>query len=133
MESGCFMFTRAKGFSLLNIIFPHFYQCKYNNLMKKSSAEQKLNPEQIIGYCQQTFINIIPTPTSHPHPCQPLPVSLPQPSHPWPQTEKQALRTIMKQLSIFLQLTIQNCVLTSDPKIKSLSFKILSDFRDYLS
>ena len=39
----------------------------------------------------------------------------------------------MKQLSIFLQLTIQNCVLTSDPKIKSMSFKILSDFRDYLS
>lgn len=39
----------------------------------------------------------------------------------------------MKQLSIFLQLTIQNCVLTSDLKIKSQSFKILGIFRDYLS
>lgn len=39
----------------------------------------------------------------------------------------------MKQLSIFLQLTIQNCVLTSDPKIKSQSYRILGIFRDYLS
>lgn len=39
----------------------------------------------------------------------------------------------MKQLSIFLQLTIQNCVLTSDLKIKSQSYKILGIFRDYLS
>jgi hypothetical protein len=39
----------------------------------------------------------------------------------------------MKQLSIFLQLTIQNCVLTSDTKIKSQSYKTLGIFRDYLS
>jgi hypothetical protein len=39
----------------------------------------------------------------------------------------------MKQLSIFLQLTIQNCVLTSAPNIKSQSYRILGIFRDYLS
>ena len=39
----------------------------------------------------------------------------------------------MKQLSIFLQLTIQNCVLTCDPKIKYQSNRILGIFENLLS
>ena len=39
----------------------------------------------------------------------------------------------MKQLSIFLQLTIQNCVLTSHPKVKSDSYRILGNFNKLLS
>lgn len=43
------------------------------------------------------------------------------------------LKAIMRQLSIFLQLTIQNCVLTSDPKVKSQAIRILGEFRNLLS
>lgn len=39
----------------------------------------------------------------------------------------------MRQLSIFLQLIIQNCLLSSDSKIKTESYKILGNFRNLLS
>jgi len=39
----------------------------------------------------------------------------------------------MRQLSIFLQLVIQNCLLSSDTRIKAESYRILGSFRNYLS
>ena len=85
---------------------------------------QIVNPEQIIGYCQENFINILPNINQQPNRA---PLSSDSPK------DDTHLKIIMTQLSIFLQLTIQNCVLTSDPKVKSHSIRILGEFRNLLS
>ena len=87
---------------------------------------QGLNPEQIIGYCQENFINILPN--SHSHKVE-QPSIMPRDS----MADDDQIKAIMSQLSLFLQLTIQNCVLTSDPKVKSQAIRILGRFRDLLS
>ena len=39
----------------------------------------------------------------------------------------------MRQLAMFLQLVIQNCLLSSDTRVKAESYRILGNFRNYLS
>jgi hypothetical protein len=39
----------------------------------------------------------------------------------------------MRQLSMFLQLVIQNCLLSSDTRVKAESYRILGSFRNFLS
>ena len=81
-------------------------------------TNQEVNPDQIIGYCQENFINILPNSNSHPNE---QPAIKPKDFI----ADEDHLKIIMTQLSLFLQLTIQNCVLTSDPKVKSHSIRIL--------
>jgi hypothetical protein len=45
---------------------------------------------------------------------------------------REEIKQVIRQLSIFLQLVIQNCVLTSDPKIRTECLKLLGNFRNYL-
>lgn len=91
--------------------------------MKKRNDINAIDVDQIIGYCQQTFVNILPntgTRSSHVKPTEIV-------------HEADEIKLIMKQLSIFLQLIIQNCVLTSNPRVKSDSYRILGNFSTLLS
>jgi len=93
--------------------------------------------EQIIEYCRQKFINILPNNAT----TRALPQQ--QRSSPNPQNElsqfntiiykKEEVKQVMRQLSMFLQLVIQNCLLSSDTRVKAESYRILGNFRNYLS
>lgn len=91
----------------------------------------QFNPQQIIQYCRQKFINILPNTFNRQHPRQQssssdgLPINI--------MYRREEVKQLIRQLSVFLQLVIQNFVLTSDIKIKSQCLKLLSSFKDYLS
>ena len=102
--------------------------------MERGSARGKavpISPQQIIEQCRLKFVNILPNTLSR------TPSARPQPPHdPLPLTilyRRDHIRQVMRQLSLFLQLAIQNCVLSSDPKIRTESLRLLRRFREYLS
>lgn len=91
----------------------------------------QFNPQQIIEYCRQKFINILPNSLSRQNPREPssssdsLPINI--------MYRREEVKQLIRQLSVFLQLVIQNFVLSSDLKTRSQSLKLLSRFRDYLA
>lgn len=92
--------------------------------------------EQIIEYCRQKFINILPNTSTKALP----PSNKSSSTHPAEISslnniiyKKEEVKQVMRQLSIFLQLVIQNCLLSSDTRIKAESYRILGSFRNYLS
>ena len=46
---------------------------------------------------------------------------------------REEIRQVIRQLSIFLQLTIQNYVLSSDLKVRRACLQLLGKFRDFLA
>lgn len=90
----------------------------------------QFSPDKIIEYCRQKFINIIPN-TLNRQQVRPasssesLPINI--------MYRKEEVKQLIRQLSLFLQLVIQNCVLTSDLKIRSECLKLINSFRDFLS
>lgn len=90
----------------------------------------QFSPDKIIEYCRQKFINILPN-TFNRQQSRPqsssdsLPINI--------MYRKEEVKQLIRQLSLFLQLVIQNCVLTSDLKIRSECLKLINSFRDFLS
>lgn len=89
-----------------------------------------VSPDEIIDACRQKFINILPNPLERAQPRSQLPTeSLPLAM----VFRKDEVRQLIRQLSLFLQLLIQNYVLTSDLKIRSECLKLINTFKDYLT
>lgn len=93
---------------------------------------KQITPEEIIEQCRQKFINILPNTfnrqpgtRSSMHSDNIAPINI--------MYRREEIKQVIRQLSIFLQLTIQNCVLTSDQKIRTDCLRLLGDFRNYLS
>lgn len=97
----------------------------------------QIKAEQIIEYCRQKFINILPNnASSRVLPQQQKAASNPQSELSQLNTiiyKKEEVKQVMRQLSMFLQLVIQNCLLSSDSRVKAESYKILGSFRNFLS
>lgn len=103
--------------------------------MKSSREEPRkgkaISPEEIIEYCRQKFVNILPNTFNRQQGGKPAP----QQDNLAPiniMYRREEIKQVIRQLSIFLQLVIQNCVLTSDPKIRTECLKLLGNFRNYL-
>lgn len=86
----------------------------------------------MIERCRQKFINIIPNSLARQPPgrIQNSPEGLPAMNIVYRREE---IRQVVRQLSIFLQLTIQNYVLSSDQKVKKACLQLLGRFRDFLA
>ena len=88
------------------------------------------SPDLIIEHCRQKFINILPNTLSRgqpkpPHSHDSLAISI--------MYRKDEVKQLIRQLSLFLQLVIQNYVLTSDNRVRSECIKLLNTFKNYLS
>lgn len=93
---------------------------------------RQITPEEIIESCRQKFINILPNSLSRPPHGRPAPSpeGLPPINIVYRREE---IRQVIRQLSIFLQLAIQNYVLSSDTKVRKACLQLLGRFRDYLA
>ena len=91
----------------------------------------QFNPQQIIEYCRQKFINILPNPHNRHNPLEPSSSSDSLPIN--TMYSREEVKQLIRQLSVFLQLVIQNFVLSSDIKIRSQCLKLLNRFKDYLT